>query len=1151
MRDHRLVHLAVVAILSWGGTLSCAEQDRPLLARPVLAEVVVADYASGSAGSKAVHPRAAARVADGRFEATFPAREELPLVVMRSGAAVDLSGMDLLRLDIGNAAPDRVTAVLTLVAQARDGGEATRAACEISLDPGSNACAFPLWNLRDVQGALLDRARITELTLAVKRRAAPAVLQVGRIVGQKLFADASGMRFFDFGDGAVAPGPLPVRADTGYAESRGYGLVTSEGVAAKTWQPAFALLGDGLDGKQIDFRVDLADGEYEAQVVAFGMSWQGARSVSYRITADGAALVDERITPERFRSFELQYYAADIFFDPRRTLFDQYHRGYFAPHRFDVRAHDGAITLRFEQAAPRALWLYPKAQAADGRALVDGCYGEEGHRLWLDHARVRGHKPQAGTAQPTEADRARGYTLFSRDSQRRVHPDEAPMAADLIPAGGLAVACAPGEFEPVTFVVRPLKDLGQTAITFAAPALNGQKSPIEIRSFVVKYMPQPVDGFWYEALPTLLYPYSDRELSKEWNCQYWATVHVPTGTPAGTYAGTITIAPRSGEKTVIPVALTVRPFDLPKSATECGMWNCGPWSNHQVGAFPDEADLGRRLLDAEIKDMAEHGLNGYQFAGPDAGALDLANRRQPLDFAKFDQIADALKKHGMRGRHLFSVLNLANYRLINKGVKEFSPEFNQIYVGIMTDLRDWMRAKDVHGVLQVTDECRETELNDWNRNRADTLKHLKLARQVEGLQTLVTLMGDTDMFNRPYTPLIPMMDVVSCHSWPRSDDQIFLTTVEKMADLWTYNNGSTRFAFGYYLWKSKALGHWQWVYSWETCDSHIPVLIGGDPSAAYAFPGGYLDSLKYENIREGIDDHRYLELLQATLAGAPADAPAALDAKAFLETLEKFLPSYPSDTGLVTGAEAGASWDESAQTAHFGEWRTQLSEYIAALREKRAAKRHEPAWAMFPKALVAEQRTLVCRLVDAAPTIDGKGDDVAWRDALETSGFLNLARGVRAMSETSVKMTCDGQRLFALIVCTEPKYGELKAYATERDDQCWQDDSVELFLDTRNDKTTYKHLIVNCLGTVQDSDTRDGLWNADIATAVSRGRGSWTVELSVTLASLGAEVPKPGTIWGANVCRNRQPQPPESSSWAFVGSSFHNAKGFGTLTFAK
>jgi hypothetical protein len=1149
MRTDHLIGLAVAsAFLVCSARASAAQQDRPLLARPVLGEVVIADFAKGPGSAKPVHPQAAVRVADGRCEAAFPAREEAPAVVLRSGGAIDLSAMDVLRFDLENAATDRVSAVLSLATDAKDAG---RAVYELPLDPGVNSFAFPLWTVVDERGAPFDRARVAEVTLAVKRRASSASLRIARISGQKLFADSSRLRFFDFGDAAVAPGAAPVRADTMYAASRGYGTASGTGIAMRTWQPQFTLLGDSLTGTDLGFRVDLPDGDYEGQAVAFGVNWQGARCVSYRITADGAALVDERITAERFRSFELQYYGADIFFDPRKTLFDQYHRGYFKPHRFDVRAHDGNVTLVFENAAPRALWLYPKAQAADGRAVVEACFAEEGHRLWQTQARVRAHPAQPGTAQPTDADRARGYVLFSKDSQRRIYPEQEPVAADIVPASGLAVACAPGEFEPVTLVIRPLQDLGTTAITFSAPALAGAASPVEVRPFVVKYVPLAVKDMWYEAMPTLLYPYSDRELTKGWNCQYWATLRVTEGTPAGTYAGAITIAPRSGAKTVVPVTLTVRPFDLPKTASESGMWNCGPWSNHQIGVFPTDQELGDRLLDAEIADMAEHGLNGYQFGSPDAGDLDAANKRLPLKLDKFDRTAAALKRHGMAGRHLFSVLNLANYRLMNKGVKEFSPEFNAIYVGIMTELRDWMRAKDVRGVLQVTDECRETELNDWNRNRVDTLKHLRLARQVDGLQTLVTLMGDTDGFNRPYTPLIPLMDVVSCHSWARSDDQIYLSTVEKMADLWTYNNGFTRFAFGFYLWKSKALGHWQWVYSWEACDSHIPVFMGGDPSAAYAVPGGYLDTLKFENVREGLDDHRYIELLQSTLAGAAADAPAAADAKKFLATLEEFLPAYPSDTGLVTGAEAGASWDESAQTAYFGEWRAQIAEYIAALRGKRAAKRVDSAWAMFPQALVAEQRTLVCRLVDAAPTIDGKGDDAAWANAPEAGGFLNLARGVRAATTTTVRMACDGKRLYALLVCTEPKYGELKAYATERDDQCWEDDAVELFLDTKHDQTTYKHLIINCLGTVQDSDTGDGLWNADVTTAVVRGRGSWTVEASVSLASLGAEPPKDGTVWGANVCRDRQPQPPETSSWAFVGSSFHNPKRFGTLTFKK
>ncbi|MBA3709678.1 MAG: hypothetical protein H0W83_12760 [Planctomycetes bacterium] len=1146
--QRRSCSIAVVIALGvlCAGGLSAAVQERPLLTRPVLGEVVVADFAKPGTTAKAVHPQTAVRVVEGRCEASFPAREEAPSVVLRSGPAIDLAGMDVLRFDIENAAADRVAA--TLVLGGTDG--APHALFDLPLDLGANAFVFPVWTMTDEKGGAFDRAHLGEISLTVQRRATPAVLRIGRISGQKLFTDCSRVRIFDFGKGSVAPGATPVRAASAYSKERGFGVAGEGIVEPDPWQGEFALFGDGLNGPKIDLRVDLPDGDYEAQAVVYGISWQGARCVSSRILADGKVVVDDRVTPERFRSFELQYFGGDIFFDPAKTLFDQYHRTYFAAKRFEARAHDGALAITFENAAPRALWVYPKEQAADGRALVDACYAEEGHRLWASHARVRDHVVAAGV-EPTAADRKRGYVLFARDPQTRVYPNQAPAAADLIPAAGLTAACAAGEFEPVTLVIRPLQDLGATAITFTAPSLGGKPSPVEVRPFVVKYLPLQAQGMWYEAQPTLLYPYADRVLTKDWNCQYWLTVHVPAGTPGGDYAGTITIAPKNGAKTVVPVTLTVRPFDLPRSTMENGMWNCGPWSNHQLGAFPTDDALIDPLLDAETKDMSEHGLNGYQFGAPDSAPYDPATGLLALDFRHFDHIAAALAKNGMAGRHLFSILNFANYKLMNHGVKEFSPEFDKAYLAAMTQLRDWMTMRNVKGVLQVTDECRETELNDWNRNRVDTLKHLRLARKVEGLQLMVTLMGDVDGFNRPYTPLIPLMDVVSSHSWARSDDQVYLTTVEKMADLWTYNNGFTRCAFGFYNWKSKAQGHWQWVYSWECTSPHLPVSMPGDTSAAYAVPGGYLDTLKFENVREGIDDQRYLALMETTLAAAPADSPGAADAKAFLATLDKFLPAYPTNEGLITGAEAGASWDESAATAYFGQWRAQIAEYITALREKRAAKRLEAAWAMFPKALVAEQRTLVCKLIDTAPTIDGKGDDAVWTNAPEAGNFLNLARGVPAATQTTVKMVRDGKRLYALITATEAKYGELKAYGTERDDQCWADDSVELFLDTKHDLATYKHIVVNCLGTIEDSDTHDDLWNGDIAAAVTRGKGAYVVELSMSLASLGGLAPKDGVVWGANVCRNRQPQPPENSSWAFVGSSFHNAKGFGTLTFTK
>ncbi|MBI3829636.1 MAG: hypothetical protein HY291_08975 [Planctomycetes bacterium] len=1129
-----------------------AEQpERPHLKRKILEERVLADFAvAGAAGGvKALHEQAKASVEGGALVASFPGRVDLPAVQVWAGAA-DLSKMNGLRLSIENQSAGRVQAVFYLYEE----GGGKRAAFDWPLDPGANAIAYPLFHvLREGSDDPLDLSKLAKIEVAIKRQKDDATLKIAKISAVKTFANAEKLRLFDFGDGPAFSAAEPVRSKTLYDPKRGYGL-SGKNLKPREWQPEFPLFGDLVEGEDLAFRVDLPDGAYEVQVVAFGTSWQGARSPSYKVKVGGNTVVDGVVTKEKFYSFEGLYYGADIFFDPTKSLFDQYHRKYFEPARFEANAEKGALELQFEGCGPRALWIYPKDLAEEGRAFVEACYAESGYQLWLRHARVREHKQTGETVPPAEADTQRGYQVFARSYLYRVYPNDLPLKGEPLGPDGLNVSCAANEFEPVTFVVRPLKDLGLTKVSYSDLTDGEHKiSGAAFECFFVKYFPQHVGDVWYEAVPTTLYPYADRELKKDWNHQLWATLRVPAGTPRGNYKGTVTIEPANGAKTTLPVAVTVYPFDLPKTKTECGMWNNTAFENHQLDAFKDNDDFARKMLDAEARNMAEHGLNSYTLGAPGAKKYDTQNNTVELDFRHQDFIAEAVKKNGMPGRHMITFTNLVDYGLLRpqQGYKEFEPHFNAAVKNILTQIRDWLKARELNSVVQVYDEPRETELNAWNRNRRDSIKYLKLAREVPNLTTMVTLMGDKDGFNRPYTPLISLMDVVSTHSWPGSDDTIFLGAVERIADLWLYNNGFTRFTHGYYLWKSRALGHWQWVYSWECCNAHIPVFFSNDTSAAYSFPGGYLNTLKFEQMREGIDDHRYLELLEDKLAAAPKDDPAAAEARKFLKILEAFLPQYPHDIGQTTGAEAGGTYDESKETTYFDPWRKQLAEYIAALQEKRAAKKVEDAWAMFPQQAVAEQRSVVCKLVEKGPAVDGKGNDEVWKDAPEATGFVNLARGVLAPVQTRVKTVCDGEKIYFLFTCAEPKYGELKAYAINRDEDCWMDDSVEAFLDVKHDKKTYKHIIVNCLGTIQDGDGRDPLWNGEIQTAVQKEKGVWTVEVSATLKSLGADVPKEGTAWGINLCRNRQPAPAETSSWAFVGHSFHNPEGFGTLEFKK
>ncbi|MCZ7646833.1 MAG: carbohydrate-binding family 9-like protein [Planctomycetota bacterium] len=1126
-------------------TPRAAEPVRPLLQRKVLGEKLLADYAQGAGPAKALHEKAAVEAREGKLAVRLPGREKDPGALLWEGDGALLAGMDVLRADVDLSGESRIAARFEL----DDGGKP--AVFALNLDPGANAVALPLWNLyRDGSEERIDAAKLKRVRLVMPRRADAVEFSLARLAAQKLFERAAAYRCFDFGEGERFEAAAPVGPGTLYDAARGYGL-RGENLRGRQFQESFALLGDQLEGEKLGFRLDLPDGAYEVQAVAFGTNWQGVRSVSYKLLAGGKTVVDRQITPELFFSYDLQYYGANLDFDPARTLFDQYHRKYFEAHRFEAQAAGGALELGFEHAGVRALWVYPLADAEEGRAFVECLYGEADYRLWNRVARVREHAPNPAAAPAAEPERARGYRLFARNYQYRVYPNHEPSAQELIdPAAGLELACAPNEFEPLTFALRPLRDLGATKIEIGELSSGAHKLPGSAFALgTVMYFPQQVQGIEYEPVPSLVRPYRDLVLKQGWNVQYWATLFVPPGTPSGVYKGVVSIASEHGQALELPLAVRVRAFELPRTTTECGMWNNGAFSNHMLSAFPEHEPYVQQTFEAEVKNWADHGMNGYALDKPEA----TYNREQvkvTLDFKHLNRQVEALKKYGMTGRHMLGgVANMIQYGLMRKGFVEFSPEFNKALLQILAEIRDWMEAKDVRAVVQVFDEPRETELNPWNRNRRDTLKYLKLCRQVEGLPTMTTLMGDKDGFGRPYTPLVPLLDVVSTHPWEKSDDSIYLCIVEGLADLWLYNGGASRLTHGFYLWKSKALGHWQWVYSWEVRDGLLPVVHPKMTSLAYACPGGYLNTLDFEAVREGIDDHRYLELLEAELKKAGEAVPAAKQARAFFKAIEDFLPSYPKDHGLSTGAEAGGVYNEAESKTYFDPWREQVAEYIDALRGGREARKLDAAWAMFPRQLTAEQRRVVCRLVKAPPKLDGKDDDEAWRDAPETSGFLNLARGVRVAVQTHVKTVCDGKRLYFFFRCGEPKYGELKAYAIERDRDVWKDDSVEVFLDANRDKRTYKHLIVNCLGTVQDGDGRDPLWNAEFEVQVSKGKGFWTVECAVTLDSLGAEPPKPGALWGVNLCRNRMPEPAETSSWAWVGHSFHNPEGFGELSF--
>ena len=106
---------------------------------------------------------------------------------------------------------------------------------------------------------------------------------------------------------------------------------------------------------------------------------------------------------------------------------------------------------------------------------------------------------------------------------------------------------------------------------------------------------------------------------------------------------------------------------------------------------------------------------------------------------------------------------------------------------------------------------------------------------------------------------------------------------------------------------------------------------------------------------------------------------------------------------------------------------------------------------------------------------------------------------------------------------------------------------MEVFLSPgRNDD--YWHFVVNAAGRASIQRQRGGEIS-EIPGAEHRVTATgWAVKLDVPFRSVGG-APKPGAVWGMNLCRSKHTEPPETVTWQEVASTFHDPSSFGRLVF--
>jgi len=194
----------------------------------------------------------------------------------------------------------------------------------------------------------------------------------------------------------------------------------------------------------------------------------------------------------------------------------------------------------------------------------------------------------------------------------------------------------------------------------------------------------------------------------------------------------------------------------------------------------------------------------------------------------------------------------------------------------------------------------------------------------------------------------------------------------------------------------------------------------------------------------------------------------------------------------------------------------------------------------------------ICKRTATAPAVDGNVADPAWKNAEPLSEFV-YNRGGLAAVPTVVRMLCDEKALYISEIAYEPHLAGMAVVQTERDGSIWEDDCLEVMLDTTNSQKDYFHFVVNPNGVLYDGKQVSVKWDCpDIAVKTARRGDAWTLEMAVPWASLDMEAPKEGQTIRAEFARSRYIGNARiTSQWAPTLGWNHVPTRFGTIRFVE
>jgi len=483
--------------------------------------------------------------------------------------------------------------------------------------------------------------------------------------------------------------------------------------------------------------------------------------------------------------------------------------------------------------------------------------------------------------------------------------------------GPVSVSAARGEFEPVQVILRPEQD-GQLEWVEVSPLRSAwhKAAAITVRIDQVAYVqvthptdPTCLPGWYPDPLPPLPSPLA---LSAGKNQPLWLTFHVARDAKPGDYHGELKLTTSLGEVRV-PLQVHVYDFALPEETHLKSALGLGSDTINRYQGLEHARDKAA-AFDKYLANFAEHRISPYSFY--DYAPIDIrfvgegTNKHAQVDFSQFDRAAarwldDAhfnlfqLPLRGMGGGTFYS-RSLGELEGFQEGTPEFARLFQDYLSQIEAHLgqRGWLPKAFIYWFDEPAPKDFEFVV--------EGMKRLKAA--APGIKRMLTV--------EPEPPLVGNVDIW-CGLTPKWTPELVRERRQAGEEVWWYiccgpqapyvtefvdHPGTELRLWPWQSWQygvhailiwattywtspaafppPKLQDPWTDPMSYTSGYGEKPGQIGywGNGDGRFLYPprrdpaagdlpclDGPVNSVRWENLRDGMEDYEYFWLLQGAM----------------------------------------------------------------------------------------------------------------------------------------------------------------------------------------------------------------------------------------------------------------------------------------------